>query len=301
MPKAIIKEFTPELASPVSRIINNILVSGEWPSHWKIEHIVPIPKVTSPADENDLRPISLTPFLSKVTEKFIVKWLLEYIGHKIDFRQYGGQKGNSTSHYIIEFLNFILACQDGKGDQTAVLACMVDFEKAFMRQDHNTLIAKLSDLGVPGWLLRLVISFLSNRKMVVLYKGAMSNVKSMPGGGPQGTLLALLLFLVLVNDLGFSDQCNNAGSLATAKHDLKLLNEIHLKYVDDLTIAEAVNLSNLDVLPVEARPQPDQFHSRTGHNLPIANSKVFKKLIETQQWATENSMRINFKNKVDCF
>ena len=52
--------------------------------------MTPIGKVSSPKTEDDLRPISLTPFFSKVTEKFVVMWLLEYIGDKIDFRQYGG-------------------------------------------------------------------------------------------------------------------------------------------------------------------------------------------------------------------
>ena len=265
-PKAIIQDFAPELAGPVSKIINSIAVTGEWPSHWKIEHIVPIPKVAHPKCENDLRPISLTPFLSKVAEKIVVKWLWEFIGDKIDFRQYGGQKGNATSHYIIEFLKFILSCLDGSGDQTAVLSYMVDFEKAFMKQDHNILITKLSDMGVPGWLLKLVMSFLSDRKLLVLFKGVKSNVKMMPGGGPQGTLLALLLFLVLVNDLGFEGQLNNAGSLAVGKRSIRSLNVIHLKYVDDLTLAEATNLpEKLLSQPVNIRPQPHTFHARTGH------------------------------------
>ena len=66
--------------------------------------------------------------------------------------------GNSVTHYIIEFINFILSSQD-RNDQTAVLACFVDFQKAFMRQNHNKLIEKLSDLDVPGWLLAIVIGF----------------------------------------------------------------------------------------------------------------------------------------------
>ena len=292
IPKAIFKEFAPELAE--SAIKN--LESGEWPKHWKVELVIPIPKTRNSCNEDDLRPISLTPFLSKLTEKFVVNWLLEHIGDKIDFRQYGGQKGNSTSHYIIEFLNFILSCQDSRNEQIAVLACMVDFEKAFMRQDHSILITKLSDLNVPGWLLRLVVTFLSERKMVVLYKGAISDVKFMPGGGPQGTMLALLLFLVLVNDLGFSNQCNNAGLLARAKRDIKTYNEIHLKYVDDLSLAEAVDLaSQLESKSIESRPQPDPFHSRTGHILPMDKSRVFRKLLETEQYAAENQMKINYR------
>ena len=212
LPKQITQEFAPELALPLQKIINNVVQSGEWPKQWKLEHVVPIAKIALPLTEDDLRPISLTPFFSKVTEHFIVMWLLEYIGDKIDFRQYGGLKGNSITHYIIEFINFILSCQDST-DQIAVMACLVDFSKAFNRQNHHILISKLSDMGVPGWLLKVVISFLSEREMIVKYKGEQSSTKSLPGGGPQGTLLALLLFLVLINDFGFVDQQNNIGGL----------------------------------------------------------------------------------------
>ena len=51
-----------------------------------MEWVTPIAKVTAPESEDDLRPISLTPFFSKVTEQVIVKWLLHYIGDKMDFR-----------------------------------------------------------------------------------------------------------------------------------------------------------------------------------------------------------------------
>ena len=133
MPRKIIQEFAPELSAPMCKIINSILAKGEWPHQWKLEQVIPIAKIPNPLNEDDLRPISLTPFFSKVTEHFVVKWLVEFIGHKIDFRQYGGQKGNSVNHYLIELVNFILYCQDSH-EQIAVLACLVDFKKAFNRQ-----------------------------------------------------------------------------------------------------------------------------------------------------------------------
>ena len=129
LPRKITQEFSPELSTPVCRIINSILDSGEWPSQWKLEHVIPIPKTPDPISEDELRRISLTPFFSKITEHFVVTWLLEYIGHKIDFRQYGGQKGNSVNHYLIELVNFILYCQDSS-EQIAVLACLVDFKES---------------------------------------------------------------------------------------------------------------------------------------------------------------------------
>ena len=113
-------------------------------------------------------------------------------------------------------------------------------------------------MDVPAWLLKLVMAFLKNRQMVVRYKGKCSEVKPLPGGGPQGTFLGLLLFIILINDAGFEGQTNNIGELITSKMNLKAANEIHLKYVDDLTLAEAINLpETLSSIPNNERHQPE--------------------------------------------
>ena len=110
------------------------------------------------------------------------------------------------------------------------------------------------------------MTFLTDRSMRVKYKGVLSDLYLLPGGGPQGTLLGLFLFLVLVNDVGFEGQQNNAGELITSKRRVKELNTIHLKFVDDLAIAESVNMNTqVTVSPLEERPQPDPYRSRTGH------------------------------------
>jgi hypothetical protein len=71
---------------------------------------------------------------------------------------------------LIEFINFILSNQDDTAP-IAILACMVDYSKAFNRIDHNLLVTKLSDMGVPGWLLSIVMAFLNDRSMIVRYNG----------------------------------------------------------------------------------------------------------------------------------
>ena len=141
-------------------------------------------------------------------------WLMSIVGPNIDPKQFGGLKGNSTSHYLIELVSYVLFNQDFK-DPIAILMCAVDFSKAFNRIDHNKVLEILSDMGVPGWLLNIVCGFLMNRSMVVSYKGKTSKSQQMPGGGPQGTLLGLLLFLVLINSCCEFDRNLSVGSSQT--------------------------------------------------------------------------------------
>ena len=130
--------------------------------------------------------------------------------------------------------------------------------------------------------------------MQVNYKGELSSIKSLPGGGPQGTILALLLFIVLINDFGFEGQQNNVGDVVTNKRNIKLMNKIHLKYVDDFTLAEAINLPE-KLIKVPDRPRPDNFNERTGHALPLESSNVYKQMLKINEYARQNDMKLNFK------
>ena len=87
-------------------------------------------------------------------------------------------------------------------EPTAVLAGLVDFSKAFNRMDHNVIITILSDLNIPTCALRLIMSYLSERKMCVRYNGAESSEQNIPGGGPQGGLLTVIFFDLQVNLAG---------------------------------------------------------------------------------------------------
>ena len=269
LPKKILKEFAVDLAKPATRIYRNIIKKQEWPSTWRVEYGIPLQKVKDPNNEDQLRIISLTAFLSKVMEKFVMEWLLFYIGDRIDWRQYGGQKGSSTAHYLIELINFILYNQDLKEPQ-AVLAVMIDFSKAFNRQDHKILLTLLCDLGVPGWLLKIVASFLKNRELILKYQGCTARSKKLPGGGPQGTILGMFLFIVLINLVGFGDQNKKVGITITKPlQKRKPMESIHLKYIDDLTVAQSLSLKNQLVLNSDnEKERPLDYHNRTEHMLP---------------------------------
>ena len=60
LPRELLKEHSVEIATPLNRIINNIMETAIWPTTWKKEYVTPIGKVPEPLTEDELRPISLT-------------------------------------------------------------------------------------------------------------------------------------------------------------------------------------------------------------------------------------------------
>ena len=96
--------------------------------------------------------------------------------------------------------------------------------------------------------------------------------------------------------MGFSDQTNDSGDIITCKRRVRQFNELHLKYVDDLLLAESISMkTQLHEVPVEARPQPDTYHERTGHLLSPSKSRVYKNLKKTENYAKCNKMKLNYK------
>ena len=213
-------------------------------------------------------------------------WLKIYLEDKIDPKQFGGLKGNSTAHYLIELINHALYSQD-LDPKNASLLCTIDFSKAYNRQNHHILVTKLSDMGVPGWLLNLVMGYLSEREMVVRYRGETSAPRPLPGGGPQGGLLGGLLFLVLINDLGFKDSNTNVGKTINKRAKNLDKKVLHAKFVDDMSLEETLNLKEvLEENP--ERQQPDQYRSRTGHKLSIQKSSIYHEIKRIEKYTIEN-------------
>ena len=169
LPVKIVKEFTPELAQPVTQIYNRITETGEYPRQWVVEYQLALPKVKSPLSEDDTRNIASTAYLSKQYESFIGDWIFPYIEPFIDPGQCGGLKGSSITHYLVKLLHFIHKYLD-LSTPHAVLLALIDLEKAFNRFSHQLLIEDLADMYVPGWLLSILIYYLTERSMFMRYR-----------------------------------------------------------------------------------------------------------------------------------
>ena len=118
----LLKEFAQELA-PVVCIIS--IIQGVVPLPLKQSIVSPIPKCTPPTSfQSDLRPISLTPQLSKIMEGFILKPLLHEISRKINCFQFT-MKERSTTQALVYFLQNVLEALD-RGN-CSVRAFFADF------------------------------------------------------------------------------------------------------------------------------------------------------------------------------
>ena len=297
MPSKIKKEFGPELASPVADIYTAINKTGEYPRQWKKEYVTPIPKTSPPDTLDDLRNISLTPDLSRDYDQFLVEWLLPFIKPRLDPGQFGGLKGGSIVQYLVVLFHFILSNTDKKSN--SIIAALVDFSKGFNRLNHNKILIRLSDWGVPGWLLRILASYLTDRSMLIRYKNEQSSEHFLPGGGPQGVTLGLLMFLVEVNDAGMEPPPplpapvleGDVACVPAPPDEAMTDTELRIKYVDDLTMAEVVNLRNLT--KSEKLIGPRNLHDINGLKLPPEASQVQSRIGELEESVRNHDMKLN--------
>ena len=72
-PSWLLKEYCDLVAYPITEILNASYAEQRLPTIWKMADVTPLPKKKPVVDiQKELRPISLTPCISKVAEEFVV-------------------------------------------------------------------------------------------------------------------------------------------------------------------------------------------------------------------------------------
>ena len=208
----------------------------------------------------------------------------------LDPGQCGGLRKSSISHYLIKLLHFIQFNLDKPQSHAVLLAC-IDMSKAFNRMSHQRVIEDLYDMKVPGWLLLILISYLTDRKMVVKFRGIVSLLRNLPGSSPQGTVLGVILFIIIFNGASlrpsiprpiwpfFNKKSNDPEALK-------------MKFVDDLSIAARVNL-DADLIDDIERQRPLTFDERFQTKLSD-DANVLQEIVDKlKDFASERQMLVN--------
>ena len=77
----------------------------------------------------------------------------------------------------------------------------MDLSKEFDCISHDLIIAKLAAYDVDDTALKLIFSYLKNRKQCVRINNTYSNFENIITGVPQGSIVGPLLFDLSINDL----------------------------------------------------------------------------------------------------
>ena len=142
------------------------------------------------------RPISVLTYFSKIFEKVLYGRLNDYFtkNNLLSQQQYGFRNNHSTSLAITDLYESLLQNLDKK-----LISCAVflDLRKAFDSVTQSILPSKLEHYGVRGNALKLIQSYLSNRKQYVQGGNNKSSLNSIISGVPQGSILGPLFFKYL--------------------------------------------------------------------------------------------------------
>ena len=200
LPPNMLKDCAEEIAGPITHIINLSLMTSMVPTIWKTAKVKPVFKSGNVDLDENYRPISILPILSKLLERTVHDQLYSFMesNRLLSDCQFGFRKRRSTK------LAATLLCDSvrrGFEDGLLVGCLFLDLSKAFDTMGHSLIIEKLMLHGVSGPELAWITDYLFNRTQTVEINNHQSQKEAITSGVPQGSILGPLLFIVFFNDI----------------------------------------------------------------------------------------------------
>jgi hypothetical protein len=210
-----------EISRVVTFLINLSIRTGTVPCSWKRALVTPVPKKTtgvSVGDPSNMRPISVTPILSRIVEKFIVrKFLWPQLDDNLMGDQFGFRPTGSTTAALIHMMHFVFTSFNSGSDYVRCL--LIDYSRAFDMVNHQILLEELGTLDLHVNIYRWIADFLTGRTQAVKINNVISKYLPISRSVVQGSGLGPMLYLVLARKLKPVSKKNNI-----------------FKYADDTTL-----------------------------------------------------------------
>ena len=158
----------------------------------------PIPKVDNPTTNEELRPISILPVLSKLFERLVGWQMSEFVNSDslLHDNISSFREGHSTTTALLGIRDDIKRAMKRKE-----VTLMVLFSKAFDTVCFKTTLKKFYKLGFSKNYLKWLLSYLSGRTQFVQIDDTKSHLKFSQFGIPQGSILGPMIFNLYVSDL----------------------------------------------------------------------------------------------------
>ena len=224
IPAEMLKAANSTFSAMLSNILRCSLDSGEIPNILKMAYVTPVHKGDSRSEPANFRPVSLTSHIIKTLERVIRKTMVSHLERNglMDEHQHGSRAKRSTLSQLLKHHDEILkALEEGEN----VDSIYTDFSKAFDKCDHGILLHKLKRMKINGKLGRWVQNFLKSRQQIILVEKVKSNKSLIVSGIPQGSVLAPILFLIYISDIGEDILANTLVYVDDTKIKMNVKNE----------------------------------------------------------------------------
>ena len=180
---------------------NKIFLSDTFPNNWKKALLIPILKKNKDAKLTDsYRPISLTNCLCKILERILNKRLQWYLEtkDKLSLFQSGFRKNRSTMDNLAYLESEIT---EAFATSQFLIAVFFDIQKAYDTVWKRKIINEVIKIGLQGHLVKFIENFMSNRTFILCIGNNFSTEKTLENGIPQGSVLSVTLFLIVINTI----------------------------------------------------------------------------------------------------
>ena len=181
---------------------NSLWETGTFPAAWREAMVIPILKPgKSGLDPLHYRPISLTSSFCKLMEKMVnvrLSWYLERHGILTNV-QCGFRKHRTAVDHI---LVVDTEARASFAQKKHLGALFFDIEAAYDTVLRPVILRKLFKYGIRGCMGFFIQNFLSRRSFRVRVGNQFSSIFVQENGVPQGGVLSVALFAVVINDIG---------------------------------------------------------------------------------------------------